>query len=100
MRYLYKYVCGIYMKPQGNFVKWLFHQRVRVDPIGDLARTAFADPNWDGGMKCLCQIVKSKKCDEVLAAYDKSLHEFRDQKKRYNYKPKAPRALDSEELER
>jgi hypothetical protein len=88
------------MKSQGNFVKWLFHQRAREDSTGDLARSAFDDPTWDGGMKCLCKIVKAKQCEDLLGAYDKSLHEFRDQKKKYCHKPKAPQTLGSKELER
>ena len=69
------------MGPQGHYVKWLFHQRGRQDPIGDLARDAFMDPKWDGGLKLLGKIIKATGSDAALAAYDKSCHEFRDQRK-------------------
>ena len=75
------------MKPQGTYVKWLFFQRGRQDDIGDLARDAFLDPRWDGGLKTLGKRVKSSGSDLALASFDKSCHMYREQRKSY-YTPK------------
>ena len=75
------------MKPQGTYVKWLFFQRGRQDDIGNLARDAFLDPRWDGGLKTLGKRIKSHGSDLALASFDKSCHMYREQRKSY-YTPK------------
>ena len=75
------------MRPQGTYVKWLFFQRGRQDDIGDLARDAFMDADWDGGLKTLGKRIKDIGSDLALASYDKSCHMYRDQRKKY-YTPK------------
>ena len=83
------------MKAQGTYVKWLFFQRGREDDIGDLARDAFMDPDWDGGLKTLGKIVKSNGSDLALASFDKSCHMYRDQRKAY-YTPKVSAFKESD----
>jgi len=66
------------MRPQEEYIKWLFHQRSREDDVGALARDAFANPKWDGEVKSLAKIIRQTQDD--LTVYDKSCREFRDQK--------------------
>jgi uncharacterized protein YozE (UPF0346 family) len=70
------------------YFKWLFDQRQRTDDVGRLAMDAFMDVTWNGHMKDLCKIIKADYSDATLATYDKSVHEFKDQRKAY-YVPKA-----------
>ena len=68
-----------------NYLIWLFHQRSRQDKIGDLARDAFQDPDWDGKMLSLkkCILAASVQAPSAMDAYEDSLKEFRGQRKKY-----------------
>lgn len=70
-----------------TYFKWMFHQRSRADPIGDLARDAFQDTEWNGTMKSLIGRIKDEDAiistDKARDAYVESVKEFRDQKVQY-----------------
>jgi hypothetical protein len=60
-----------------RYISWLFAQRSRSDPIGDLAMDAFMDKSWDGGI-----ISMRHRTKDTLAwdAYKQSVEEFHGQK--------------------
>lgn len=60
-----------------RYITWLFSQRVRMDPVGDLARDAFQDVEWDGGIISMRQRTKDT---PAWDAYKRSVEEFHAQK--------------------
>ena len=66
-----------------NYMQWLFAQRSRQDPVGDLARDAFTDLNWNGKIKALEAIVLKSGGQTAIDAFDRSRREYSDQRKRY-----------------
>ena len=50
-----------------DFLKWLFVQRSRQDPIGDLARDAFNDIEWNGKLKSLEKTTKDTDAEDAFA---------------------------------
>lgn len=72
-----------------TFLLWLFHQRKNNDPVGDLARDAFQDQNWDGTMQGLKSrldiqhVELAGGCFKAFDAYDQALKTYRAQRKKY-----------------
>ena len=66
-----------------TYMRWLFDQRKRNDPIGDLAKDAFADPSWDGRITSLRALIRSDGSDGAKETFFKSIIEYREQKKPY-----------------
>ena len=69
---------------------WLFNQRGREDPIGDLARHAFGDPEWGGTMSSLRKRIDEEHmksfhidCTKAMDIFKDSQEEFRAQRKKY-----------------
>jgi hypothetical protein len=79
-------------KSISSYIMWIFDQRSRADSIGDLARDAFADDQWDGTMKGLKAQLNDK--EEAIDAFCESVQLFRDQKPCYYKEPliKKPKA--------
>ena len=61
-------------------MKWLFFQRARQDPIGDLARDAFTDVNWNGKLKSLEEQTRDTDAEDAFVS---AVREFRGQRKKY-----------------
>jgi len=62
------------------YLQWLLAQRKRDDPIGDLAKDAFMDVQWDGSSSHLKSITCGTPAE---ATFLLSLSEFRQQRKKY-----------------
>ena len=60
-----------------RYISWLFAQRSRMDPVGDLAMDAFQDKSWDGGIISMRQRTRDT---DAWDAYKMSVEEFHDQK--------------------
>lgn len=74
-----------------SFKNWLKLQTERNDPVGDLARDAFSDVNWDGTMRSLFVTVQDTDAED---AYDQSVMEYRRHKrKNTNISPRVPYTL-------
>lgn len=58
-----------------TYMAWLFAQRGRDDPIGDLARDAFRDPKWDGSQSYLRGATDGQISED---AYIDSVMEYRE----------------------
>ena len=68
----------IYIKMSGcvkTFLHWIFMKRNDTTPVGDLARDALADPEWDGTQRHLASILQKKEKD---IAYDKAMDALSD----------------------
>ena len=65
---------------QNVFLVWLFQQRARNDPVGDLARDAFQDVEWNGKLKTLEHTTRGTDAEETFFL---AISEFRAQRKKY-----------------
>ena len=63
-----------------DFMKWMFTMRGEQTPLGDLARDAFLDPDWDGKLKTLERITAGTIAEDSFLA---AVIAFRKQRKRY-----------------
>ena len=76
-------------KKYNNFFNWLFAQRKNQNTIGDLARDAFCDVEWDGTMSHLktrineCALLTHMNTDKALEAFDKARTIYQFQRKKY-----------------
>lgn len=63
-----------------TYMVWMFQQRGRNDKIGELAKDAFMDPNWDGKQQSLKKITKGTAAEdpyyESITLYRKWAEEF------------------------
>ena len=63
-----------------EFLKWLFFQRARQDPVGTLARDAFMDVDWNCKLKSLEEQTRGTYAEDV---FHDTVTEFRTQRKKY-----------------
>lgn len=76
-------------KVYNTFLIWLFHQRKKQTPVGDLARDAFQDHEWDGTMQGLKSRIEVQHvqlaggCLPAFDSYDQALKLYRAQRKKY-----------------
>lgn len=62
------------MSSSRTYMGWLFQQRGRADPVGDLARDAFADAEWDGSQHDLKLKTRDTAAED---AFERSVREYR-----------------------
>jgi hypothetical protein len=66
-----------------NFFNWLFAQRKEETPVGDLARDAFIDVDWDGTMSDLKTRIIENKGELAMEAFDKARTLYQLQRRKY-----------------
>ena len=57
-----------------TYLGFLFGQRGRDDPVGDLARDAFYDSSWDGSQHALKLMTRDTAAED---AFERSVREYR-----------------------
>lgn len=76
-------------KKYNNFFNWLFAQRKNPDIIGDLAKDAFNDVEWDGTMQHLKtrinenHLLVAHNTDKAMEAFDKARTVYQFQRRKY-----------------
>ncbi|MHA2181453.1 MAG: hypothetical protein ACXAAH_08525 [Promethearchaeota archaeon] len=72
-----------------NFFIWLFAQRKEQTPVGDVAREAFGEPEWDGTMSDLKtkisenHLLKGYSTEKAIEAFDKARTLYQLQRRKY-----------------
>jgi hypothetical protein len=72
-----------------NFFNWLFAQRKEETPVGDLAKDAFIDVDWDGTMSDLKtrisenHLLKGYNTEKAMEAFDKARTLYQLQRRKY-----------------
>ncbi len=76
-------------KVHNTFIMWLFSQRGEQTPMGDLARDAFADPEWNGTMTDLKIRIKETgllphhDTERSMEIFDKARYLYQEQRRKY-----------------